>query len=78
MRLFIFLFSVTCFVLSLANNAHSFYCGSEPIGRWDTKEKVYKYCGKPSKKGSRKIFHRGEYIFAETWYVNRHAIMTHQ
>jgi hypothetical protein len=56
--------------LSWTISAHAFRCGNEPIGRWDTKEKVSKYCGKPIQTGYKKVFYKGSYINAETWYYN--------
>ncbi len=56
--------------LCFTNPAEAFRCKNEPIGRWDTKAKLYKYCGKPAYKGYKKIFYKGTYIDAETWYYN--------
>lgn len=60
------LLSLTLFLFS----AEAFYCGNEPIGRWDTKNKIIKCCGQPIKKGTKKVFYKGSYIHAETWYYN--------
>lgn len=57
---------LVCFTVS----AEAFRCKNEPIGRWDTKNKVLKYCGKPMQKGYEKVFYKGSYIYAETWYYN--------
>lgn len=58
------------FLLLFQLSGYSFYCGSEPIGRWDTKEKVSRSCGKPLYKGFKKVFYKDSYVSAETWYYN--------
>ena len=63
------LFSLTLFFF-WTTSIDAFYCGNEPIGRWDTKNKIIKYCGQPFKKGTRKVFYKGSYIYAETWFYN--------
>lgn len=51
-------------------NAYAFRCDGEPIGRWDTREKVLKYCGSPQKTGYKKINIDGRILHAETWFYN--------
>jgi hypothetical protein len=70
MRIFVFFFSITLLSFSVSCNGYAFRCGYEPIGRWDSKEKVLKHCGQPSKRGYEKVYHKGTYIHAETWYYN--------
>jgi len=70
MKLGLFSTLVICCILVVVVNGYAFRCGGEPIGRWDTKEKVSKYCGKPQRIGYERAFHEGRSIYAETWYYN--------
>jgi len=70
MKSVIFLLSTICFLLSFANDGYAFRCGNEPIGRWDTKEKVIQYCGSPSRTGSNSVKYNGKTVYAQTWYYN--------
>jgi hypothetical protein len=64
------IFILLIIVIISAVNSYAFRCGGEPIGRWDKREKVLKYCGSPQKVGYEKVFHEGNQIYAETWYYN--------
>ncbi len=70
MRSVLFLNLIICFLFVAVNNVHAFRCGTEPIGRTDSKAKVYKYCGNPTHRGHEKVFFEGRNIYAETWYYN--------
>ncbi len=62
--------SIITIITILTSPVYAFRCKGEPIGRWDTKSKVLKYCGHPAETGLKKIFYNGTYIHAETWYYN--------
>ncbi|KQC14242.1 MAG: hypothetical protein APR63_14845 [Desulfuromonas sp. SDB] len=64
------IFMIILIFTSFTISAEAFRCKNEPIGRWDTKDKVLKYCGKPIKTGHKKVFYKGTYVYAETFYYN--------
>jgi len=64
------IFIILFIILFSCAPAYTFYCQSEPIGRWDSKEKVLKHCGKPLSTGHKTITHEGKRIYVETWTYN--------
>jgi hypothetical protein len=65
-----FVFLVICFIFISVTNIQAFRCGSDLVGRWDTREQVYKRCGAPFKYGSTKVNDNGVIKNGETWYYN--------
>lgn len=67
-------FSIICIIILIliffTVSVEAFRCKNEPIGRWDTKGKVLKYCGQPVKTGSKKVFYKDQDIYAETYFYN--------
>jgi hypothetical protein len=48
------IFILLIIVIITAVNSYAFRCDGEPIGRWDSRAKVLKYCGSPQKVGYEK------------------------
>jgi hypothetical protein len=70
MRLVVFFFSTIFLLLCVSSSCLAFRCGGEPIGLWDSKEKVSRYCGTSNQRGSDNVYHQGRTVYAETWYYN--------
>lgn len=64
------IFILLIIVIITAVNSYAFRCDGEPIGRWDSRAKVLKYCGTPQKTGYKKINIDGRIFHAETWFYN--------
>lgn len=70
MRSVLFLNLIICFLFVAVENVYAFRCGIEPIGRWDTMDKVLQYCGMPFMKSSKRVYYKNRHVRAETWFYN--------
>lgn len=62
---------ISIFIICISSPALAFRCGSDIVGRWDTREEVQSKCGQPFKTSyNTKVNDNGVIKYGDTWFYN--------